>query len=83
MNAQVCVGVRFGEVGCLEKPRAGDQDAGGGDPVLLERFGNGAVHRVVHAVVVSMEDEQAGRRRVAESLLHGFGLRLGEDGGEG
>src|ERR1700735_4337787 len=43
MHAKVGIWVRFCELHGLRKPRAGDQDARGSDPVLFESFGDRAI----------------------------------------
>jgi len=70
MNAEIGVGMLGCEAHDFGKPRTGHEDARRGDPVFFERLERGAIHRMRHAEIVGMDDEQPRARRIAEPLLN-------------
>lgn len=65
MDAEVGIRMCFGPLGDLGEPGAGDEDAGGRDPVFIEGFEDGGVDGVHHAEIVGVDDEEAGVGGVA------------------
>src|SRR5690348_1953865 len=56
VDTEIKVWMRFREVCGLEKPWAGNKNARRGDPAIRQRLGGGAVHGVIHAEIVRMND---------------------------
>ena len=56
MDAEVGVGMGFGPLRDFGKPGARNEDAGGSDPVFIERLEDGGVDGVHHAEVVGVND---------------------------
>src|SRR5262249_43381480 len=85
VDAEVGLRVGLRPARGLREPRAWDEDAGRGDPALLEGLQAGAVDGMGHPDVVGVDDEQARARRMAEPLLDGGrgGLRAGAARPEG
>src|ERR1700739_2294193 len=77
MDAEAGVGMGFGPLRDFREPRAGNEDAGGSDPVIVEGFFGGGVHGVHHAEIVGMDDEEAGIGRIAEALRESDGVAGG------
>ena len=73
MDAEVGVGMGLGPLRDFGEPRAGDEDAGGSDPVLIEGLEDGSVDGVHHAEIVGVNDEEARISGVTEALGDGFG----------
>ncbi len=80
MNSQVGVGMVLRPVRHFRKPRAGHEDACGGNPAFLKRFKRCAIDGMVHAEVVRVNHEKARRRGIAEPFLNGFRRSLREHG---
>jgi len=74
MDAEVGVGMGFRPLRDFGKPRAGNEDAGGSDPVIVEGFFGGGVDGVHHTEVVGVDDEEAGSGGIAEALSDGDGV---------
>lgn len=64
MDAEVGVGMGFGPLRDFREPRAGDEDAGGSDPMAFEGFFGGGVDAVHHAEIIRVDGEQAGIGRI-------------------
>src|SRR5579884_3614238 len=73
MDTEVGVGMSLRPRGHFGKPGAGNQNARGGNPSFLQCFEDGAVYRVVHAEVISVDDQQTRSRRITEALLRRLG----------
>lgn len=77
MDAEVGVGMGFGPLRDFREPRAGDEDAGGSDPMVFEGFFGGGVDAVHHAEIIRVDDEEAGIGRIPEALGEGDGVAGG------
>jgi hypothetical protein len=68
MDAEVGVGMSFGPLRDFRKPRAGDENTGGSDPMVFKSLFDGGIDGMHHAVIIGMNDEQAGIGGIAEAL---------------
>lgn len=68
MDAEVGVGVSLSPLGNFGEPWAGNEDAGGSDPVFIEGFEDGGVDGVHHAEIVGVDDEEARIGGVAQAF---------------
>ena len=71
VNAEVGVGMLFGPLCDFGKPRTGNKDAGGSNPVIFEGFFGGSIDGVHHAEIVGVDDEQTGIRGITETWRDG------------
>jgi len=77
MDAKVGVRMGSGIGGRFREPGAWNEEAGGGDPVLVESLSRSSVHRVVHAEVVSVYDQQTAAGGITQAFLDGSNRGLG------
>src|SRR6185312_5602643 len=76
VNSQIGLRMRLRPACHFGKPRARNQDARGSHPSVFQRLGNGTIHRVRHAEIVGMNNEQTGGGRIAQFFLNGLFSRL-------
>ena len=68
MDTEIGVGVSFGPLRDFRKPRAGDENTGGTDPMVFKGLLDGGIDGMHHAVIIGMNDEQPGIGGIAQAL---------------
>jgi len=77
MDAEVGAAMGLRRLRDFGKPRAGNEDAGGSDPVIVEGFFGARVDGVHHAEVVGVDDEEAGSGGITEACAMVMALSVG------